>query len=163
MNFLLFCAVILIIVLGLWLWHAQLRVKFLEMANASLEKGEQFWNETAAQHARNEDYYRGLVQRCGKVFGAAAYQCDDGVSVSQDILCAKVPELVEKLYSEFVETNDLMLIATQVAVKNASDTDLEKLDALFIKRLRAQKSIRYPEQFGPQPNLTPMKPYEPTH
>lgn len=90
MNFLLFCLVILIVVLGLWLWEALLHVKLLK-------KEKEAWLDTAAQFSRNEDYYRGLVQRCGKVFGAAAYQCDDGVSVSQDILCDKVPELVEQM------------------------------------------------------------------
>ncbi|HEY0548176.1 MAG TPA: hypothetical protein VGF13_01165 [Verrucomicrobiae bacterium] len=55
------------------------------------------WMDDAARYARNEEYYRGLVQRCGAVFGEAAYLCDDGVSRSQDILCAKVPELVEAL------------------------------------------------------------------
>ncbi len=51
------------------------------------------WCETAAQHCRNEDYYRGLVQRIGAMFGEDAYRADDG-SVMQDVLCAKVPEIV---------------------------------------------------------------------
>lgn len=54
------------------------------------------WMETAAQNQRNADYYRGLVIRCGKSIGREAYIQDDG-GVSEDVLCAKVPELVEKL------------------------------------------------------------------
>lgn len=52
------------------------------------------WVESAAQFSRNEDYYRGLVQRIGIALGPEAYTADDG-SISQDVLCAKVPELVE--------------------------------------------------------------------
>ena len=53
------------------------------------------WMDTAAQNQRNSDYYRGLIERCGKAIGRLAYIADDG-SVSEDVLCAKVPELVEK-------------------------------------------------------------------
>lgn len=58
------------------------------------------WMDTAAQHLRNEMYYRGLVTRCGAVFGVAARTCDDG-SVVPDVLCAKVPELVESCGAHF--------------------------------------------------------------
>lgn len=51
------------------------------------------WILSAAQFSRNEDYYRGLVVRCGEAIGAAAYIAGDG-SLSQDVLCDKVPELV---------------------------------------------------------------------
>jgi hypothetical protein len=55
-----------------------------------------FWMETAAQYANNVDYYRGLVERCGKAIGENAFTQDDG-GVVEDVLCAKVPELVEIL------------------------------------------------------------------
>lgn len=51
------------------------------------------WYDTAAQHCRNEDYYRGLVQEIGLMLGKEAFISDDG-SVQQDVLCAKIPELV---------------------------------------------------------------------
>ena len=54
------------------------------------------WMETAAQNQRNTDYYRGLVVRCGEAIGKEAYIQDDG-GVSEDVLCAKVPELIEKI------------------------------------------------------------------
>jgi hypothetical protein len=54
------------------------------------------WMETAAQYARNADYYRGLVVRCGETIGQEAYTQDDG-GVCEDVLCAKVPELVAAL------------------------------------------------------------------
>lgn len=51
------------------------------------------WEDTAAQMSRNADYYRGLVQKIGRMLGKEAYISDDG-SVQEDILCAKIPELV---------------------------------------------------------------------
>lgn len=86
--FALFCAVIVFLLMAYWLWQSRNKI-------TQLQRSVKGWEEDAARHCRNEEYYRGLVQRCGKVFGAAAYECDDGKSVSQDILCAKVPELVE--------------------------------------------------------------------
>ena len=55
-----------------------------------------FWMQTAALVERNSAYYRGLVERCGKAIGPESYIADDG-SVADSVLCAKVPELVEKL------------------------------------------------------------------
>jgi hypothetical protein len=51
------------------------------------------WIETARQHARNEDFYRGIVTQIGEMFGEAARTSDDG-SVQQSVLALKVPELV---------------------------------------------------------------------
>lgn len=51
------------------------------------------WVESAAMFSRNEEYYRGLVNEIGEALGDEAYIADDG-SRSQDVLCAKVPELV---------------------------------------------------------------------
>lgn len=51
------------------------------------------WVESAMMFSRNEDYYRGLVVKIGEMLGPEAYVSDDG-SVQQDVLCAKVPELV---------------------------------------------------------------------
>jgi len=53
------------------------------------------WMDTAAQNQRNADYYRGLVVKCGEAIGESAYIADDGVR-HEDILCAKVPELVKE-------------------------------------------------------------------
>ncbi len=61
----------------------------LELATAERDA----WIESAAMFSRNEGYYRGLVEQIGELFGDEAHICDDG-SRSQDILCAKVPDLV---------------------------------------------------------------------
>lgn len=57
------------------------------------------WMETAAQNERNADYYRNLVVRCGEAIGDESYIAEDGVK-HLDVLCAKVPELVEALVKE---------------------------------------------------------------
>ena len=61
-----------------------------------LERERDAWIETAAQHCRNEAYYRGLVIKIGETLGKSAYISDDG-SEQQDVLCARVPELVQEL------------------------------------------------------------------
>lgn len=54
------------------------------------------WMDDSARAHRDISYYRGLLVRCGVAIGPAAYIADDG-SRSEDVLCAKVPELVEAL------------------------------------------------------------------
>lgn len=53
----------------------------------------QAWYSTAAQMARNADYYRGLLVQIGQMLGVEAYTADDG-SISDSVLCAKLPELL---------------------------------------------------------------------
>ena len=57
------------------------------------------WMEISAQNQRNTDYYRGLVERIGEAIGHEAYVQDDG-GVCEDVLCAKVPELVDRLLKD---------------------------------------------------------------
>jgi len=68
------------------------------------------WKDTAAQESRNRDYYRRLVVEIGRSLGPAAYVADDGI-VHDDVLCAKVPELVReqarKLEEALVESERL--------------------------------------------------------
>ena len=53
------------------------------------------WMDTAARFSEGLEYYRGLVIRCGEALGEDAYTCDDGTK-SMDVLCAMVPEVLEK-------------------------------------------------------------------
>jgi hypothetical protein len=55
------------------------------------------WMQTGAQNQRNTDYYRGLLIRCGKSIGRRAFTADDGTQ-SEDVLCAKIPEIIENDY-----------------------------------------------------------------
>jgi hypothetical protein len=54
------------------------------------------WMETAAQMARNAEFYRSLLDECANHLGEAAYTADDG-TVSAEPLRLKVPELVAEL------------------------------------------------------------------
>ena len=56
----------------------------------------EFWEREAQQQSRNTVYYRGLVECIGKAIGKAAYTCDNG-DMATDVLCGKVPELVEAI------------------------------------------------------------------
>lgn len=51
------------------------------------------WIETGQQAARDREYYQGLVRSIGEQFGEAAYRADDGTRM-EDVICAKVPDLV---------------------------------------------------------------------
>jgi hypothetical protein len=75
------------------------------------------WIETARQHAANEEYYRGLVQRIGLLFGDVAYIADDG-SRMDSVLCAKVPELVAARIALLTPTEDDERIAREIAHAN---------------------------------------------
>jgi len=55
--------------------------------------------QVAAQNQRNTEYYRDLLVQCGKSIGVEAYMADDG-GLCDDVLCAKIPELVEELIKE---------------------------------------------------------------
>lgn len=55
------------------------------------------WMQTAAQNQRNTDYYRGLLEQCGKIIGDRAYIADDGTKM-EDVLCAKIPEIIATDY-----------------------------------------------------------------
>jgi hypothetical protein len=56
------------------------------------------WMDAAAQSYRDVEYYRGLVVRCEKAIGEQAHT-DDAGGRQEDVLCAKVPELVENICS----------------------------------------------------------------
>jgi len=54
------------------------------------------WINTAASYSRNADYYRGLLINIGEMIGVRAYTQDDG-NVTDTVLCAKIPEIIEGL------------------------------------------------------------------
>jgi hypothetical protein len=77
------------------------------------EKRAQTWEETACQGARNTGYYRDIVVAIGETIGLQAYVSDDG-SVQQDVLCAKVPELVVALKDRAESAEALLREAREV-------------------------------------------------
>lgn len=58
-----------------------------------VERERDGFEQMAREYSDNADYYRRLVVQIGETCGRDAYVSDDG-SVQQDVLCAKVPELV---------------------------------------------------------------------
>jgi hypothetical protein len=72
--------------------------KFVE-GIAALGEERNAWEQEAKAAMANTDYYRGLVIKIGEMFGEAAKTQDDGGKV-EDVLCAKVPELVEAALKE---------------------------------------------------------------
>ena len=77
-------------------------IKRLRERIAELEAERDNWEETAKRHYRNEEYYRGLLIKCGETIGAESYISDDG-SIQEDVLCAKIPELVAGLFNKGLE------------------------------------------------------------
>jgi hypothetical protein len=65
------------------------------------------WMDNAAAFQRNTDYYRGLVRRCGVLFGKRAFTSNDG-GVQNDVLFAKVPELVEECINDMARYRDAL-------------------------------------------------------
>lgn len=54
------------------------------------------WEETAAQFARNADYYRGLLDQVAAHLGPEVYVADDG-SVMDEPIRAKLPDMVAEM------------------------------------------------------------------
>jgi len=54
------------------------------------------WIETAARYARNEVFYRDLLDKCAEHLGVEAYTANDGTVFDQPIRL-RIPELVRKL------------------------------------------------------------------
>lgn len=62
------------------------------------------WLDCLAYSEKGCEYFRGQLRKCGEHIGIEAYTSDDG-SVQQDVLAAKVPELVAAMVEtlKFVE------------------------------------------------------------
>ena len=75
-------------VLDLWIETARQHVK-----------NEEFYRGLLDQHVKNEEFYRGLLDQCAEHIGEEAYTADDG-TVYESPVRLKVPELVEQLVAE---------------------------------------------------------------
>lgn len=84
------------------------KTKNLEMNSTLVENVAQQianWIETAAMYGRNANYYHELLARCGKAIGNRAFIADDGTR-NQDVLCDKIPEIIEVDYKEDLDNKD---------------------------------------------------------
>lgn len=92
------------------------KIAILEANLAETQAQVNDWTETAAQHCRNEEYYRGLIVKIGEPFGPPAKTSDDG-SVQDRVICAKVPELVDALRATLAQAREVMAgITSKLAV-----------------------------------------------
>jgi hypothetical protein len=83
-------------------------------------RGDAFWMSVARQFCKNMEYYRSLVDRIGILFGEAAYISDDG-SKQDDILRAKVPELVESRLAALESANARQQQRTEEIIQSVED------------------------------------------
>ena len=88
------------------------------------------WMQTAAQAQRNTDYYRGLIVECGEAIGPDAYVCDD-LTVSDSVLCAKVPSLVSRLIerTQVLKADRAALIEQSAKDSFAANARIAELEA----------------------------------
>lgn len=87
---------------------SQLRAAQKELSEAAC------WMDTARQHAKNEEFYRDLLDQTAVALqNPDVYKSDDG-SIQQDPVRLKIPELVAKLHAMGCE--NLSLLAHQTAL-----------------------------------------------
>ena len=82
--------------------ETQLRAAQKELAEAAC------WMDTAQQHAKNEEFYRDLLDQVAVALqNPDVYKSDDG-SIQQDPIRLKIPELVAKLHAMGCENINLL-------------------------------------------------------
>ena len=74
---------------------------------AAARRESENWKDSAAQFARGQEFYQGIVAKIGEMFGVAAKTSDDG-SVQDSVLALRVPELVERQQTEFAKLRALL-------------------------------------------------------
>ncbi len=83
------------------------------------------WIETARQHARNEEYYTGLIDTVAPMLGSAMYTQDDG-GVVPEPLRACLPKAVAQLAAERDEAREAVKRCDELIVeRDALRLDLE--------------------------------------
>jgi len=97
------------------------------------------WIDESARTRQDCNYYRGLVVRCGNALGEVAHICDSG-SRSEDVLCAKVPELVEALSNEFSRLDAMW--QGLVKERDALKVKVEELEAQHKDCLEQKEALR---------------------
>lgn len=101
------------------------------------------WKQTALMHHKNEQYYRGLLERIGVMIGPEAYESDDG-SMQQDAICCKIPDLVARLieHAGYINRDDV----TSVAAMEIRRREFEQ--AAVALNVPGQRKTAFPQLFG---------------
>ena len=138
---------------GLLEAFASVLVKETETA----EKTCSSWQDTAKQYDNNANYYRELLYSIGKTLGKESYISDDG-SRQEDVLCAKVPELVAKMKVQLRIAEDKADLWDRLIDKgiNALDADtrtkvLRVMERLCVEKDREEAGVnRIGEPWSPE-------------
>jgi hypothetical protein len=85
--------------------------------NSSLANQVESWQDTARHFSDSADFYRGIVNEVGGLFGEAARTSDDG-SVQDGVLALKVPNLVRELLSQNKKLRNKLARAPQAGPEN---------------------------------------------
>ncbi len=83
----------------------QVAITQLQNDRRSLIAQRDGWERTAAQHLKDYNDRTNVLTLIGELFGEEAFRCDDG-SMSENVLLAKVPELVKKLVDSHIQLGD---------------------------------------------------------
>lgn len=96
------------------------------------------WHDTAEQYARNAEYYRGLVNEIGLMLGDEVFISDDG-SRQEDVLCAKVPQLVRDKIGELTAVD--LVLARRTALDDKPDR-ISKIQYAITCAQKAERAAR---------------------
>jgi len=66
------------------------------------------WIESAALFSRNEEFYRGILDKIAREIGVEAFIADDG-TVNESPIRLKLPELVKKIFKRALSRGELTL------------------------------------------------------
>lgn len=94
------------------------------------------WMQTGAMFARNEAFYRGLIDKCAEHLGLDAFTADDG-SIHDSPMRLKVPELVaERIASLASARRDLDALTKQSA------EEIRRLEKALVEHRRDLEAFR---------------------
>ena len=103
--------------------YRDLDIKFNGKYEEELEANP--WFQTARQHCKNEEFYRGILEQIASIIGAAAYKDDFGKVVDSPVIL-KLPEVVKALKDEAAkvhyELDSIAKLATEIKIKATTAT-----------------------------------------
>lgn len=117
-------------------------IEYTELVQACTERKN--WQDTAAQHARNEAFYRDLLdQIAGALNDPDVFKSDDG-SVQQEPIRLKLPEMVAALNTKSSEAlsllaHNVVLLDTFRSGVRAITDPMEGQDAVLLEMLHRMK------------------------
>lgn len=111
---------------------------------AERERDRDFWMEEARRFCANEEFYRGLLDKCAGHFGVEAYTADDG-TVFDSPVRLKIPDLVAaerqraRLPDHLMERAEELLASKRVVNPAGWATDAQTLLRDLLAALEPRK------------------------